>query len=157
MIVVVMVMNGILFVNHALNGTKLLHVARNGNGALLVESIFFLGSLQEVHEEWVVDVDHRDHKPLLLLSLSHHDRQTPLWDVFQFLLLMIVAMKVKVWNMKMKIQMVVVVVLVLVFVIFLATDNSHFVRKISQESKTDTMQRKKRRKTSQDSQECTGI
>lgn len=103
MVVVVMVVEGLLLINHALNGTELLNLTRNGDGSFLVESIFFLGFLQQVHEEWVVDVDHRDHKPLLLFSLSHHDCQTPLWNVFQFLILlvmmMMVSMEVKVRNM----------------------------------------------------------
>lgn len=116
MMVVVMVMMVVedcwrLFINHALNGAELLHLARDGDGAVVIESVLLLRFLQEVHEERVVDVDDRDHKPLtLLLTLTDQDRQTTLGDVFQLLrirlLVVAVVMMKQVRNMDVEIQVV---------------------------------------------------
>lgn len=115
MVVLLVVVDWLLLVNNALDGAKLLDVARYGDGSLLVKAKLFLSFLQQLHEERVVDVNHRDHKPLLLFTLTHHDCQTPLWDVFQlFLVVMVVVVvvmdlvvvKVKVWHMDMEIQLV---------------------------------------------------
>lgn len=81
-------------------------MARDGYRPLLIKSVLFLGFLQQLHEEWMVDVDHRDNEPLLLLPLPHQDRQTPLGDVFQFLLLVLVVVKMKMRNMDVEVQMV---------------------------------------------------
>ncbi|WRX16910.1 hypothetical protein QQP08_009397 [Theobroma cacao] len=83
MVVVMVMMLVLFFIDHALNIAELLHVARDGDGALLIESVLFLGFLQKLHEERVVDIDHWDHKPLLLLPLTYQDCQTPLWNIFQ--------------------------------------------------------------------------
>lgn len=103
MMVMVIMMMRFLLVNHALNCAKLFHVAGNSNGAFLIKAIFFFCFFQQLKEERMVDVDHRDHKPLLLLSLTHQDCQTPFWDVLQILLLMVVV--------KMEIQMVFMIVI----------------------------------------------
>lgn len=84
-------------------------MTRNGDWAFLIKAILFLGFLQQLHEEWVVDVDHRDHKPLWLLALAHHDRQTALWNVFGLLVVLDMVMK-KVGKVKVKIEVVVFVV-----------------------------------------------
>lgn len=118
MVVVVVVMMVVvedcwlLFINNALDGAKLLHLARDGDGALVIESVLLLRFLQEVHEERVVDVDDRDHKPLtLLLTLTDQDRQTTLGDVFQLLgirllVVAVVMMMKQVRNMDVEIQVV---------------------------------------------------
>uniref|UniRef100_A0A7C9CES3 Uncharacterized protein n=1 Tax=Opuntia streptacantha TaxID=393608 RepID=A0A7C9CES3_OPUST len=79
MVMVVVVVEGRLFlINQALDVTKLLHVAGDGDGALLIESILLLSLLEKPHEEWVVEVEHRHHKPVLfLLRLAHLYRQAP--------------------------------------------------------------------------------
>lgn len=86
----------LLSIDHAPDGAELLHVARNCDGTLLIKSKLFLSLLQQLHEERMVDVDHRYNEPFLLLTLTHQDCQTTLWDVFQFLLLMLLVVVVKV-------------------------------------------------------------
>lgn len=105
MVVVMVMMLVLFFIDHALNIAELLHVARDGDGALLIESVLFLGFLQKLHEERVVDIDHWDHKPLLLLPLTYQDCQTPLWNIFQVLLFMVMK-AVKVRHMKVEIHVV---------------------------------------------------
>ena len=105
MVVVVMVMLMLFFVDHASNIAKVLDVARDGDGSLLIESVLFLSFLQELHEERVVDIDHWDHKPLLLLPLTYQDCQTPLRNIFQVLVFMVVE-AVKVRYMKVEIKVV---------------------------------------------------
>ncbi|KAK8558110.1 hypothetical protein V6N13_073788 [Hibiscus sabdariffa] len=103
----------VVLVNQASNVAKLVDMARDGDGAFMVESELFLGLLQELHEEWVGDVDDRDHKPLLLFPLTNQDRQTSLGNIFH--LLVSLLMKVKPMKMKMKVQ-----------VLFVA-NNPHFL------------------------------
>ena len=50
LVVIVVVVEWLLFINHALDGAKLLNVARDGDGTLLVKSILFLSFLQQLHE-----------------------------------------------------------------------------------------------------------
>ncbi|KAK8516103.1 hypothetical protein V6N12_013512 [Hibiscus sabdariffa] len=84
MVVVVMVV-AVVLVDQALNMAKLVHMARDGEGAVMVEAVLFLGLLQELLEEWVGHVHHRDHKPLLFFSLTNHDGQPSLWNISQLL------------------------------------------------------------------------
>lgn len=85
----------LIFVNHALDMAELLEVARNVNGSLVIEPILFLGFLQQLHKERVVDVYDRDYNPLLLLlPLPHHNSQTALRNVLHHHLLLVVEMKV---------------------------------------------------------------
>lgn len=113
------VMVPLLSIDHALDGAELLHVARNCDGTLLIKSKLFLSLLQQLHEEGMVDVDHRYNEPFLLLTLTHQDCQTTLWDVFQFILLMLpvvvvvkvgllllLLVKVEVRHVNMEIQVV---------------------------------------------------
>lgn len=93
-----------IFVDHPLNITKLLDMARNGNRSFLIEPILILGYLQQLHKQWVVNINHWNHEPLLLFALTNHDSQTPFRDIFQVLLMMMEAMKVR--YMKVKIHMV---------------------------------------------------
>lgn len=112
MVVVVMV----VFIDHPLNIAKLLDMARDGDGAFMIETILFLRFLQELHEQGVGDIDERDHKPLLLLALTHQDRQAPLWDIFEVLVLMMVEpVKMKVRHMKVEAH-----------VLLLVSSNPHF-------------------------------
>ncbi|KAF7146875.1 hypothetical protein RHSIM_Rhsim03G0213600 [Rhododendron simsii] len=94
--VVVVVVVGVLLisVNHALDMAELLDVARNVNGTLVIKPILFLGFLQQLNKEWVVDVYDRDYNPLLLLPLPHHNSQTALRNVLHHHLLLVVEMKV---------------------------------------------------------------
>ncbi|CAI0544704.1 unnamed protein product [Linum tenue] len=80
-VVVVMMVEVVGFpVDQALDAPELLHVAGYGDRPLLVVEIeLLLRRFQQPHEQWVVDVDHRDHEPLLLLPfLSDDDRHHPL-------------------------------------------------------------------------------
>lgn len=71
----VVMMNRLVTTNDALDGPKLLHVARKSDGAGVIEPVLLLGFLQQLHEEWMVDVNHRNHEFLLLLTfMTHHDR-----------------------------------------------------------------------------------
>ena len=102
--IVVVVILGILLFDHALNNiAKLLNMTRNGDGALLIKSKLFLSFFQQVHEEWMIYINHRNHKPLLLLTLTYHDSKTPFWDIFQLFLPMVLV--VVVWQVNMEIQM----------------------------------------------------
>lgn len=92
--VAVVVVGLLIFVNHALNMAELLDLARNVNGSLVIETILFLGFLQQLHKEWVVDVYDRDYNPLLLLPLPHHNSQTALRNDLHHHLLLVVEMKV---------------------------------------------------------------
>lgn len=62
--VVVVVVVMVFFVYHALDVLKFLDMARNIDGAFLIKPILFFSFLQQLHEEWVVDVDHWDYEPL---------------------------------------------------------------------------------------------
>ncbi|KAK8530701.1 hypothetical protein V6N13_030648 [Hibiscus sabdariffa] len=84
-VVVVVVVVAVVLVDQALNMAELVDMARDGERAVMVETVLFLGSLQELLEEWVGHVHHRDHKPLLLLSLTNHDCQASLWNISELL------------------------------------------------------------------------
>ena len=99
-------------VNHALDGAELFHVAGNGDRAFLIEPVFLFSFFEQLHEQWVVEVYHRDHKPLLLLSLANQDGQAPFWDVLQILLLMLV-MKMEVRDVKMKAHVVLLIIMMI--------------------------------------------
>jgi len=104
--IVVVVILGILLFDHALNNiAKLLNMTRNGDGALLIKSKLFLSFFQQVHEEWMIYINHRNHKPLLLLTLTYHDSKTPFWDIFQLFLPVVVVVVVVFWQVNMEIQM----------------------------------------------------
>lgn len=83
----VLVVEGPLPINHALDGPKLLYMARDGDGALLIKAILFLSLLQELNEQWVIEVHHRHHKSLLLFTLANLDCQTPFWNISNHLFL----------------------------------------------------------------------
>lgn len=100
-----MIMMVTIFIDHPLNITKLLDMARNGNRSFLIEPVLILGYLQQLHKQRVVNINHRNHEPLLLFTLTYHDSQTPFRDIFQVLLLMMME-AMKVWYMKVKIHMV---------------------------------------------------
>lgn len=63
MVVVVVVM-----VNNALKSAKVVDRAGDGDGSFLIEAILVLGLLQELDEERMVDINDRNHEPLLLLA-----------------------------------------------------------------------------------------
>lgn len=114
MMIVMMMVVRFLPINHALNGAKLFHVAWYGNRSFLIEPIFFFSFFQQLHEQWVFEVYHRDHKPLLFLPLSHQYSQVPFWDVLHILLLMVVVMKMKVRDVYMKAHVVVLVIILMI-------------------------------------------
>jgi len=87
-----MVMEGLLPINHTLDVPKLLHMARDGDGSFLIKPVLFFSLLQELHEQWVVEVYHRHHKSLLLFTLAHLDCQTPFWHISYLLLLMLLLL-----------------------------------------------------------------
>lgn len=62
--VMMMVVKGFFSINHALDGPKLLHVARNRYGSFLIEPKLFLRLLQKLQEQRVIEVNHRHHEPL---------------------------------------------------------------------------------------------
>jgi len=104
---VVVVMEGLFPINHALDVPKLLHVARDGDGTFLIETVLLLRLLQQLHEQRVLKVHHRHHKSLLLLSVRPHlYRQTPLRHVSNqvhlILLLLCRSMMMKMRQMQMK-------------------------------------------------------
>nr|ACU16104.1 unknown [Glycine max] len=88
-VVVVVVMKGLVPINQATNVSEFLNMARDGDGALLVKAILFLCLFQKLHEERVVDVNHRHHEPLLLFPLTNLDCHAPFWDPSELLLLIL--------------------------------------------------------------------
>ncbi|KAJ6760399.1 hypothetical protein OIU79_025282 [Salix purpurea] len=69
--------------------------------------ILFLGFFQQVHEEWMIYINHRNHKPLLLLALPYHDGKTPFRDIFHLsppIMVVVVVEEVEVWQVNMEIQ-----------------------------------------------------
>lgn len=154
MVVVVMVMMMMMMaverslpIDHALNGAKLLHVARNSDRTFVIESVLFLGLLQQLHEERVVDVDHWNHKPLLILLLANHHRHTPFRDVFQLLAVLVVVVMEKVGEVEVEVEVEVQVVVV-VLAVAVGGDKPHlFESKNIKNSKTpknqETLESKK--------------
>nr|WLD25263.1 PlSAUR4 protein [Paeonia lactiflora] len=102
-VLVVVVVEGHLLINRLLNIAKLFNLAGNDNRSFLIKSVLFLSFLQQLHEHRVVYVHNRYDKPMLLFTLTHHDCQTPFWDVFR-LFLPVVVVVVMMMKMKMKIH-----------------------------------------------------
>lgn len=101
MMMAIMMMEGLFPINHAPDVPKLLNMARDGDCPLLIKTILFLSLLQQLHEQWVIEIHHRHHKSLLLLSLSHLYRQTPFRHISRLLfprplvMLMMMVMKMR--------------------------------------------------------------
>ncbi|KAG4950871.1 hypothetical protein AAZX31_16G019000 [Glycine max] len=87
--VVVMMMKGLVPINQATNVSEFLNMARDGDGALLIKAILFLCLFEKLHEERVVDVNHRHYEPLLLFSLTNLNCHAPFWDPSELLLLIL--------------------------------------------------------------------
>lgn len=100
----IVIMEGLFPVNHALDVPKLLHVARDGDSPLLIKPVLLLSLLEELHEQWVVEVNHRHHKSLLLLTLPHLDCQTPFWHVSDLLLLPVLLLLMKMRQVQVEVQ-----------------------------------------------------
>lgn len=82
MAVMVVVVVGLVLINHPLNMLKFVNMARDGDCALVLKPVLFLGLLEKLQEERVVEVNHRHYEPLLLFSFSSDlDCQTPLRHV----------------------------------------------------------------------------
>ncbi|XP_038875258.1 uncharacterized protein LOC120067761 [Benincasa hispida] len=94
MVVVVVVM-----VNNALKGAKVVDRARNGDGSFLIKAILVLGLLQELDKQRMVDINNRNHEPLLLLA--NKNGQTSLGSLH----LVPMVVKVREMNVEMEIQM----------------------------------------------------
>lgn len=58
----------VVMVNNALKSAKVVDRAGDGDGSFLIEAILVLGLLQELDEERMVDINDRNHEPLLLLA-----------------------------------------------------------------------------------------
>ena len=84
----VIVMKGFFSGNHSLNIPKFLNMARNCYGSFLIKPIFFFSFFQQLHEQRMIEVNHRNHKSLLFLALAHFDCQTALWHIFELLILL---------------------------------------------------------------------
>lgn len=87
MVAMVVVMVVVFLINHVLDGSKLLHMTRDGDCTLLFKTIFFFSLLQQLHEEWMIEIDNRNHKSLLFFTLSYFYSQTALWHISYLLLL----------------------------------------------------------------------
>jgi len=61
-----------LLVNKALNVLESGNLARNGDGALLLKSIFSFGFLEEFLEQRMVYIHHRYYKTLWFFSFTAH-------------------------------------------------------------------------------------
>lgn len=99
-VILVMMVKRVFSVDHALDVSKLLDMAGNGDCPLLLKPVFLFGFLQQLHEERVIEVYHWDYESLLLLALPHLDGQTPLWNIPVLLFPMVV----KVREMQMEVQ-----------------------------------------------------
>jgi len=60
------------FIDKPLNILEIRDMARDGDGALLLKSIFLLGFLEKLLEQWMVYIHHRYYKTLLLFSFTAH-------------------------------------------------------------------------------------
>lgn len=114
----------VFLINYTLDMTKLLNVTGNINRTIMIETVLFLGFLQQLHKQRMIDIDHRYDESLLLLALTNHNRQTTLGYIpILFLpatasitLLMVMMMEVEMEIDQIQIQMVVVVVVVMIFI-----------------------------------------
>lgn len=99
-VVVVMVLrvNRVFSVDHALNVSELLDMTGNGDCPLLLKPIFLFGFLKQLHEERVIEVYYWDYESLLLFSLPYLDSQTPLWNI------PVLLFPMKVREMQMEVQ-----------------------------------------------------
>lgn len=80
-----MMMKGLFPVNHALNIPKLLHMARDCDCTLLIEAVLLLSTFQKLHEQRMIEIYHRHHESLLLLSLTYFYGQAPLRHISSLL------------------------------------------------------------------------
>lgn len=102
-------MMGVMIVmNYALESTEVVDRARDGDRSFLVEAILVFGLLQEPSEQRMVNINDRNHEPLLLLA--DENCQTPLGSLHLVPMMMVV--KVRQMNMEMEIQMQEVLMLV---------------------------------------------
>lgn len=91
-VVVVVLVVVIVLINQSLYMAKLLNVARNIDGSLVIKPILFLRFLQQLHKQRMIDVNHGDYDPLLLLSLTHHNCYAPLGNIFLPMVMMMMEM-----------------------------------------------------------------
>lgn len=111
-VVMLVVVEEIVLLDQAFNIAELLNATRYVDGPTVIEAVFFLSLLQELHEKRMVDVDHRYDEPLLLFSfMTHHHSHTPLrYTGLIFLhgllgrLLLILIVMVMMMQMQMKTQ-----------------------------------------------------
>lgn len=117
MVLMMMMMVRVFLVDATLNGSKLLHVAGNGDRTVVTESELFLGFFEQLHEERVVYVHNRNHKLFLFLCFRSHDnRHTPLRNALQIFALMLMMMKLEAHHVAQK----------MVVIIVFSSANSHF-------------------------------
>lgn len=85
MVVVVMAIT--ITINQALNTAKVLDVAGDGDGALLIESVLLFGLFQQLQEQWVVCVRNWDYKLLqfFLSFVPHHHCHAPFRHTLDFI------------------------------------------------------------------------
>lgn len=88
-------MNEAIMMNNALKCTEIINRARNWDRTFLIEAIFIFSVLQELHEQRMIDINDRNHEPLLFLA--NKNSQTALGSVR-------LAPVMEVRQMKMKIQ-----------------------------------------------------
>jgi len=86
-LVLVMLGGGHVLMNEVLNVPKVLDMARDDHGSLLMKTIFFFCLFQKPRKQRVIEVHHRHHNFLLLFTLPYLDRQKPFWNISDHYLL----------------------------------------------------------------------
>jgi len=72
----------LLLVDEALHILEVRDLARNGDGALLLKSIFLLGFVEEFLEQRMVYIHCRYYKTLMFFSFTAHVyRDAALWNI----------------------------------------------------------------------------
>lgn len=92
---------------------ELLHVARDIDRTIMIKSVNFLCFLQQLHEQRMINVDHRHDNSLWLLPFAaDHNRKAALGDVSQrfFFPMMISMMMTLMMEMEVEIDEMVVIV-----------------------------------------------
>ncbi|MFS7929791.1 hypothetical protein Hanom_Chr04g00336591 [Helianthus anomalus] len=69
-----------VLMNYALYIAEVLYMARDINGTLIMKPVLEFGILQELHEQWMVDVHNWYYEPFLFfIFMSHHHCHAPSW------------------------------------------------------------------------------
>jgi len=81
------VMKRLFPINQTSYVSELLNTTRDSYGSFMIKTIFFFCLFEKLHEEWMIEINHWNHEPLLIFSLTNLDCKTPFWYTSELLLL----------------------------------------------------------------------